>query len=160
MSLARSCVWWSGMDSGIEDKVKAYPQCQLQLYLWEWPGCPWSFSGPFMGHMFLVMVEFHFKWLDVHIMSSIMAPVPTETLRSIAATHGLPDAVVTDNWPTFTCGVFQVFMERNGIRHVCIVPHHAASNGLAERAVETPKGQIIPHITTGESTAQMLLGRP
>ncbi|CAI5640403.1 unnamed protein product [Oreochromis niloticus] len=192
-SLARSFVWWLGMDSALEDKVKACSQCQSNqkmpppapLHPWEWPGHPWSrlhldFAGPFLGHMFLVLVDAHSKWLDAHITPTITAPVITDTLRRIFATHGLPEAVVTDNGPTFTSGVFQEFMERNGIRHFRTAPYHPASNGLAERAMETLKDglkkmpglsiekrlcrflfqyRITPHTTTGLSPAELLMGR-
>lgn len=50
-------------------------------------------------------------------MSSITAPVTTETLRGIFATHGLPDMIVTDSEPPFTSEVFEEFMEKNGISH-------------------------------------------
>ncbi|CAI5657334.1 unnamed protein product [Oreochromis niloticus] len=192
-SLARSFVWWPGMDSALEDKVKACSQCQSNqkmpppapLHPWEWPGRPWSrlhldVADPFLGHMFLVLVDAHSKWLDAHITPTITAPVVTDTLRRIFATHGLPEAVVTDNRPTFTSGVFQEFMERNGIRHIRTAPYHPASNGLAERAVETLKDglkkvpglsiekrlcrflfqyRITPHTTTGLSPAELLMGR-
>ena len=181
------------MNSALEEKVKACAQCQSNqkmpapapLHPWEWPGRPWSrlhldFAGPFIGHMFLVLVDAHSKWLDAHIMSNITAPVTIEKLRSIFATHGLPDSVVTDNGPTFTSELFQEFMEKNGIRHVRTAPYHPASNGLAERAVETLKDglrkmsghtletklsrflfqyRITPHTTTGISPAEMLMGR-
>lgn len=130
--------------------------------------------------MFLVLVDSHSKWLDAHIMSNITAMATTEKLRSVFAIHGLPDAVVSDNGPTFTSEVFQEFMEKNGIRHVRTAPYHPASNGLAERAVETLKEglrkmsghsletklsrflfqyRITPHTTTGMSPAELLLGR-
>jgi hypothetical protein len=192
-SLARSFVWWPGMDGALEEKVKACSQCQSNqkmpapapLHPWEWPARPWSrlhldFAGPFMGHMFLVLMDAHSKWMEAHIMSNITAPVTTDTLRSIFATHGLPDTVVSDNGPTFTSEVFKEFVEKNGIRHILTAPYHPASNGLAERAVETLKDglrkmtghtletklarflfqyRITPHTTTGLPPAEMLLGR-
>ncbi|KAL3974523.1 interleukin 1 receptor-like 1 [Sarotherodon galilaeus] len=174
-SLARSFVWWSGMDSALEEKVKACSQCQSNqkmLHL--------DFAGPILGHMFLVLVDAHSEWLDAHITPTITALVVTDTLWRIFATHGLPEAVVMDNGPTFTSGIFQEFMERNGIRHIRTAPYHPASNGLAERAVETLKDglkkmlglsiekrlcrflfqyRITPHTTTGLSPAELLMGR-
>lgn len=193
-SLARSFVWWPGMDRALEDQVKACSQCQSNqkmpapapLHPWQWPGHPWSrlhidFAGPFMGKMFLVMVDAHSKGLEAHIMSNITAPVTTETLRGIFALHGLPDMIVTDNGPTFISEVFKEFNEKNGIHHVCTAPYHPASNGLAERPVETSKDglrkmsrhsletklsrflfqyRITPHSSaTGVPPAQMLLGK-
>lgn len=68
-SLARSYVWWPGLDQGLESKVKACTQCQTNqdmrplapLHPWEWPDRPWSrlhldFAGPFRGQMFQLMV--------------------------------------------------------------------------------------------------------
>ncbi|XP_036002862.1 uncharacterized protein K02A2.6-like [Fundulus heteroclitus] len=192
-NLARSFVWWPGMDSALEERVKKCSQCQSNqklpavapLHPWQWPGRAWSrlhldFAGPFMGQTFLVLVDAHSKWLDAHIMSKMTAAITADKLRSIFAIHGLPDTVVTDNGPTFTSEVFKEFMEKNGIRHVCSAPYHPASNGLAERAVETLKDglrkmtgnsletklsrllfqyRITPHTTTGVSPAEMLLGR-
>lgn len=181
------------MDCALEKKVKACTQCQTNqkmppsasLHPWQWPSRPWSrlhldFAGSFMGQMFFVLVDAHSKWLEVHIMSNITAPVMKETLRGIFSTHGLPDFIITDNGPTFTSAVFKEFIERNGIRHVCTASYHPASNGLAERAVETLKEglkkmsghslqtkvsqflfqyRITPHTTTGVPPAEMLLGR-
>lgn len=133
-----------------------------------------------MGHMFLVMVDAHSKWLEAHIMSNITATTTIEKLRQVFSTHGLPDSLVSDNATTFTCDLFQEFMRRNGIRHVRSAPFHPASNGLAERAVQTLKEglkrmtggtittklsrflfqyRITPQTTTGQAPAVMLMGR-
>lgn len=73
-SLARNYIWWPQMDAQIEDVVKTCSTCQetrpsppaAPLHPWEWPSTPWSrlhldFAGPYMGHMFLVIVDAHSK---------------------------------------------------------------------------------------------------
>ena len=48
--LARSVVWWPGIDVDIEEQVKNCQDCQVNqrfptqapLHPWEWPGCPWN----------------------------------------------------------------------------------------------------------------------
>ena len=48
--LARSFVWWPGMDSDLEEKVKSCLNCQqsqktrevVPLHPWEWPQRPWT----------------------------------------------------------------------------------------------------------------------
>ena len=133
-----------------------------------------------MGEMFLIMVDAHSKWIEAHIMSNITAPKTIDKLRQIFAIHGLPDTVVTDNGPTFTSELFGEFMEQNGIRHVRTAPFHPASNGLAERAVQTVKEglkrmkgdtlstrlsrflfkyRLTPQTTTARAPAEMLMGR-
>ncbi|XP_034549867.1 uncharacterized protein K02A2.6-like [Notolabrus celidotus] len=192
-SLARSYIWWPRMDQDLENRVKSCTQCQTNqkmsppapLHPWEWPDRPWSrlhldFAGPFLGQMFLVLVDAHSKWIDAHIMSNITAPMTIDKLRQVFSIHGLPDSLVTDNGPTFTSELFSEFMQQNGIQHIRTAPFHPASNGLAERAVQTVKDglkrmtgdslsvrlsrflfkyRLTPHTTTACSPAEMLMGR-
>uniref|UniRef100_H2ZWC5 Gypsy retrotransposon integrase-like protein 1 n=1 Tax=Latimeria chalumnae TaxID=7897 RepID=H2ZWC5_LATCH len=152
-AVARSFVWWPKMDMDIKTKVKQCNACQqtreapskAPLHNWGWPEGPWSrihidYAGPFMGKMFLVVVDAHSKWLEVLPVLSATVAVTIEKLRFTFATHGLPDALVSDNAPVFTCEEFRSFYERNGIKHIRVAPYHPASNnGLAERAVQTFK---------------------
>ena len=68
--LARNSVWWPGMNSDLEEKVKSCMSCQQNqktpevapLHPWEWPQRPWSrlhidYAGPFLGKMFLVTTD-------------------------------------------------------------------------------------------------------
>ena len=133
-----------------------------------------------MGQMFLVIVDAHSKWLDAHIMSSITSTKTIQVLRSVFATHGLPQKVVTDNGTSFTSQEFQEFMKANGIKHVTSSPYHPSTNGLAERCVQTMKlgikrtkggslqeklskflfdYRITPHSTTGVAPCELLMKR-
>ena len=192
-SLARSYIWWPKMDRDIEDLVKKCSVCQetraspqaAPLHPWQWPTSPWSrihldFAGPYMGHMFLVIVDAHSKWLDAYIMSTITSSKTIEILRTVFATNGLPQTVVTDNGTSFTSQEFKTFMHRNGIRHTTSAPYHPSSNGQAERAVQTLKQgikrtpgdsiqeklskflfsyRITPHATTGVAPCELLMRR-
>ena len=60
-------------------------------------------------------------------------------LRQMFATHSIPETIVGDNGSVFTSKEFQQFVQLNGIKHVTSAPYHPASNGLAERAVQTLK---------------------
>ena len=192
-ALARSYIWWPKMDQEIESLVQKCSVCQesrsspptAPLHPWQWPGLPWSrlhldFAGPYMGHMFLVIVDAHSKWLDAHIMSSITSAKTIETLRSVFAIHGLPRVIVTDNGSSFTSEEFKMFVRKNGIKHVTSAPYHPSTNGQAERAVQTLKRglkctpgnsvqeklsrflfgyRITPHTTTGVPPCEMLMNR-
>ena len=75
--LACSYVWWPGMDAAIEDRVRGchlFQQSQKSpskapLHPWEWPERAWDrvhidYAGPFEGHMFLILVDAHSKWIE------------------------------------------------------------------------------------------------
>ena len=192
-SLARSYIWWPHMDADIEELVRSCQVCQesrpspatAPLHPWTWPEKPWSrlhldFAGPYCGHMYLVLMDAHSKWLDVIIMKNITTTTTIEQLRIIFATHGLPQKVVTDNGPTFTSHLFRDFMVSNGILHITSAPYHPSTNGLAERAVQSFKTalkritgstvqerlskfllkyRLTPHTTAGVPPAELLMGR-
>ena len=193
-ALARSYIWWPGMDVEIEECFKKCARCQdvrplppsPPFHPWEWPEQPWSrlhldFAGPFMGHMFLVLIDSYSKWIDVHIMQSITAAKTIEKLRIVFANHGLPRSVVTDNGPSFISEEFKSFLEKNGIQHSTTSLYHPSSNGLAEKAVQIVKHALLsgekegsiqevlsrfllmyrvtPHSTTGVSPSELLMGR-
>ena len=88
------------MDSDLENKVKLCLSCQQNqktpevapLHPWKWPQKPWSrlhidYAEPFLGKMFLVTIDAYLKWLEVTI----------ESLRTLFATHGIAEVVVSDN---------------------------------------------------------------
>jgi len=130
--------------------------------------------------MFLAVVDVHSKWLEVSIVSTATTAITIQKLRSMFATHGLPRTVVSDNDSVFTSSEFEKFLQNNGIRHIRTASYHPASNRLAERAVQTLKEGlkklndgclatklfrfllqygITSHTTTGQSPAQLLMGR-
>ena len=79
------------------------------------------------------------KMAGVIVMPSTTSQTTIETLRILFSHYGLPEQVVLDNGPQFTSDEFAQFMQGNGIKHILCVPYHPASNGLAERFVQTFK---------------------
>jgi hypothetical protein len=130
--------------------------------------------------MLFIVVDSHSKWIEVHTVSTITSTGTIEKLRQSFASFGLPETIVSDNASVFTSQEFQKFTSRNGIDHIRVAPYHPASNGLAERAVQTVKAglskqesgsldtrlsrllltyRVTPHATTGVSPAELLQGR-
>ena len=77
--LARGVVWWPSIDVEVEQLVRKCEICQMNrpnlssapLHPWEWPKKPWSrvhvdYAGPFLGSMFLVVVDARSKWIEVY----------------------------------------------------------------------------------------------
>lgn len=78
-SLARMHVYWPGLDLQIEQLVESCNACQsvqsvlpkVDVNPWKWPTAPWQrihvdFAGPFLGHMYLIVVDAHSKWPEVN----------------------------------------------------------------------------------------------
>ena len=123
-SVARSYMWWPGLDKQIEQRVRGCVSCQAvknappaaALQPWTWPSQPWKrvhldFAGPFEGSMFLVAVDACSKWPEIHPMSSTTVTKTIEVLRKMFSAYGLPDQIVTDNGPQFTSEDFATFMK-------------------------------------------------
>ncbi|VDP34259.1 unnamed protein product [Echinostoma caproni] len=64
-------------------------------------------------------------------------------MRILFSRFGTPQTLVTDNGTPFNSAEFKQFVQRNDIRHVRTVPYHPASNGLAERAVQTVEQGLL-----------------
>ncbi len=73
-SLARSYMWWTGMDKDIENQAKCCKACQEQkpnlpsapLHIWQWPSAPMKrihidFARPFQGRTYLIIIDAHSK---------------------------------------------------------------------------------------------------
>ena len=133
-----------------------------------------------MGKMFLLIIDAHSKWMDIHCVNSATSSVTIDKMRSTFASHGLPEIVVSDNGSNFVSSEFKSFLQKNGIKHLTSTPYHPSTNGLVERAVQTFKQEmkkqddgsvdtklasfplsyrITLQSTTGESPAQLRWGR-
>ena len=118
--------------------------------------------------------------MEVFPVNAVTTTATIDKLRVIFATHGLPEIIDSDNGTCFVSHEFQKFTRLNGITHLTSAPYHPASNGLAERAVQTfkssmkkmPEGsvdtkvarflfhyRITPHSVTGITPAELLMGR-
>lgn len=168
-SLARSHLWWPGVDFDIEKSTKQCLGCQVTrnepkeapVHPWEFPSKPWQrihvdFAGPFMNSMFLVVVDAHSKWPEVIQMGSTTTSKTIDALRSIFARYGLPEHLVSDNGPQFTSAEFAEFMQSNGILHLRSAPFHPRTNGLAERFVQTFKQAMKSAVKDDGSLQQKL----
>ena len=164
------------MNVDIEATVRKRLSCQsirnqpplVVLHSWPWQTGPWKrihidYVGPFLGTMFLVVVNVYFKWLEVLPMNNTTTEKTLDALRTLFARYGLPKKLVSDNRPQLTASNFQEFMVGNGIEHPRSDPYHPRSapyhprsapyhprsdpyhpttNGKAERVVQTFKNPL------------------
>ena len=101
------------MDKDIEALVKNCTDCQtyknnpkkLDNHVWETPDGSWQrvhidFAEPFMGKVFLVLVDAYTKWPEVHIVKNMFSNTTIDILKKIFAQFGIPKVVVSDNGRT------------------------------------------------------------
>ena len=170
--LARSYCWWPSMDQQIEEEVANCDACVEHarnppatiMHPWEMASRPWSrihidHAGPFLGRMFLVVVDSMSKWVDVYEVPSTATEHTIEKLRVSFAVQGIPDSVVSDNGSSFTSREFQEFARGNGIRHTTSAPYHPSSNGAAERTVQSFKQTLKKLVATSKETISTQLSR-
>lgn len=166
-ALARSYVWWPGVDTDIEDRVRACRICaenqktptRVPMTPWPWPEKPWDrihcdFLGPFYGDMYLVVIDAHSKWPEViNFKSNTKASKLKEVFAALFARHGLPNYIVTDNGRQFASAEFGDFLKQTGVKHSFSPPYHPATNGLAENFVGTFKSKVDKIVQGGEEVA-------
>lgn len=126
-AIARSHVWWPGIDKDVESIAKSCIPCLSvkpapATAPLVWPPKPWQrihvdFAGPFLNKMFFIIVDAHSKWPEVFEMTSTTSHSTIEVLRHVFAGHGLSLQLVSDNGPQFISTEFAQFLEGNGIRH-------------------------------------------
>lgn len=148
---ARNYLWWPILDQDIEDFIKqCYACASMQnqpaaapLHPWSWARNPWErihidYAELDKQHYLVVMDSFS-KWIEVLPTKTTTAARTIELLRNLFASYGVPSEVVSDNGPQFISADFGNFLRMNGVKHIRTPPYHPASNGAAERAVQTFK---------------------
>lgn len=148
---ARNWIWWPKLDQDIAEVTKSCSLCfkyfqNSQEVTLSWPetGKPWcrlhmDFAGPVDGNYFLVLIDSHSKFMDVHVTTSTSSAVIISMLMNTFSNFALPDIVVSDNASYSVSEETEVFWRKNGIKHITPAPYNPSSNGLAERAEKTFK---------------------
>ena len=150
--LAKTAIYWPGIDKKIGEICHACTSCaehqnkpaKPAVHPWMIPEKPWSrlyldHAINFLGTNWLVLVDAYSKYPCVHPTSSVSTKSTTDLLEAEFAHFGFPHTIVTDNATTFTSGEFQEWCRKRGIIHLTGAPYHPATNGAAERLVQTFK---------------------
>ncbi|XP_045765544.1 uncharacterized protein K02A2.6-like [Maniola jurtina] len=154
-AMARSYVWWPGVDEAVEAACRACGVCAREadapphhaVASWPWPGKPWTrihidFLGPLFNKLYLIVVDAHTKWIEVFPVPSTAACHTIDKLKELFGRFGLVRQLVSDNGPPFQSKEVADFLKNHGIEHIFSAPYHPASNGAAENAVRTIKKAI------------------
>ena len=150
--LARSTVYWPRIDFDIEDLCRKCTSCgQFQnkpdkpsIHPWMMPEKPWSrlhldHAINFLGRNWLVLVDAYSKYPCIHPTTSTSLKSTTAILEQEFAHFGYPHTLVTDNATTFMSQEFQAWCKQRGIVNLTGAPYHPATNGAAERLIQSFK---------------------
>lgn len=108
--------------------------------------------------MWLVCIDAHSKYPYTAILEQgrTTAKDTVAVLEHFFLTEGTPLTIVTDNGPQFTANKFEQFCTTHGIKHITSAPFHPASNGEAERFVQSLKRAVEKNCIEGESPKNAL----
>ena len=126
------------------------------------PEKPWSWvhvdhAVNFMGTNWLIMIDAYSKYPCIHATSSTSTRATVDLLEEDFSHFGYPHAIVTDNAPTFLSEEFQTWCRERGITHLTGAPYHPATNGAAERLVQTFKQSMRKTSTPSKTELQEFL---
>ena len=189
--LARTAVYWPGIDHDIGQTCQHCTACgehqnkpeKPPVHPWMLPEKPWSrvhidHAINFLGNNWLVMVDAFSKYPCIHPTSSTSTKTTTDLLEQDFAHFGYPHTIVSDDATTFMSEEFQAWCKNRGIIHLTGASYHPATNGAAERLVQSfkqalKKSSLPPKaalqeflmlyrrtpLTSGYSPSQLLNGR-
>lgn len=128
--MARSFVYWLGIDADIELIAKSCAECakhahappKFNTHHWEYPKRPWErihidYAEPVDGNMLLVITDAYSKWLEVKVTNSNTSTATIDILDLLFATYGVPSIVVSDNGRQFVSDEFETFLKISGVKY-------------------------------------------
>ena len=127
----------------------------------------------FNGQQYMVVVDYYSRYIELVYLADTITHTVTAKLKCIFARFGIPDLLVSDNGPQFSSKEFRQFADLLGFTDQTSSPYYPQANGQSERAVQVAKTILRqsdpmlalvayrskPHVSTGFSPAQLLMGR-
>lgn len=153
-AIARTYVYWPGIDIDIENWCKCCKACQSmqnrkdESELSSWPKTNRPFERvhidfyALQGKSFIILVDTYSLWLEVCSMKRTTAQDVNEKLRKVFSVFGLPDEMVSDNGPPYNSKEFAHFCKMNGIKLSHSPGYSSQSNGQVEVAVRVAKAAL------------------
>lgn len=168
--LARSLVYWPGLDKDIEDWIHGCEVCQeLSTVSKKKVSTKWTPSTYAMERIhidffffegqncFLIMDTFT-KYIEVILMKQSNAEKVIEVLKHFFDSMGWPGSIVSDNGSPFASYKFEEFCKRHDIKLIHSPAYNPESNGQAEVGVRIIK-TALKKVTRGENRSRCLADR-
>ena len=168
--LARTAVYWPGIDASIADVSRACQACaehqnlpsKPPVHPWMFPEKPWSrlhvdHAINFLGSNWLLLTDAYSNYPCIHQTSSTSSKATIGLLEQDFAHFGYPHTLVSDNASSFTSEEFQEWSKARGIVNLTGPPYHPATNGAAERLVQTFKKSMLKSTLPLKAALQQFL---
>ena len=169
MDLARTCVYWPGMEADITDYIKRCLTCiessnlpveMLQPH--EVPPGPWvkigvDFFQDHLGKKHLIVADYFSKFPYVFPVAFTHHFKTIPILRKLFAAEGVPTIVMSDNGPPFNGEEFRQFSCDFDFVHTTSSPHFHQSNGFIEAMVKKVKNAYKKTDRSPNAQARALL---
>ncbi|XP_061397005.1 uncharacterized protein K02A2.6-like [Musca vetustissima] len=171
--VAKSVVYWPGLDKDIEEVAKACDECgqlaneptKFAGHHWQYPRGPWErihidYAGPFVGRMLLVVTDAYSKWIEVKITSSTSSAATIDALVELfshSTAQGSIDNSDDENIVTSDHSLGEIEPEEATLEDGFINPQsdfHGFTSGNIERTSNTPQQEPC---TKDDNNGQMYL---
>ena len=167
-ALARSAVFWPGINQDIENTVGRCPTCNMfRSHQASEPLTP--HPVPFKAYQkvgadiftlhgkdYLLVVDYFSKFPEYAQLASKLADCVIQHLKEIFSRHGIPETLMADNNP-FNSFSMRQFAETWGFQIVTSSPRYPKSNGQVERSVQTIKQLMRKAVESKQDVAIALL---
>ncbi|GFW63934.1 retrovirus-related Pol polyprotein from transposon 17.6 [Trichonephila clavipes] len=109
------------------------------------------------GKEHLLIIDYLSKYVELKPINSTTAQYVITVMKSIYATHGIPEELVSDGGPPYNSNWMMNFFREWGIKHHVTPPHFPRANGQIERAVQTVKNSLTKAAEEGKDLYVVLL---
>ena len=169
MDLARTCVYWPGMEADITNYIKWCLTCiecsnlpVEMLHPHEVPPGPWvkigvDFFQDHLGKNHLIVADYFSKFPYVFPVASTHHFKTISHLRELFTAEGMPAIVMSDNGPPFNGDKFRQFSRDFDFVHTTSSPHFHQSNGFIESMVKKVKNAYKKTDRSPNAQARALL---
>lgn len=112
---ARECVFWPGLNAELKDFISSCEICQKHaisqqretLIMHPQPSYPWERVGcdifEYKDKNVLVTTDYYSTFWEVDQLKSLSSSQVILKLKAHFARHGIPQVLITDNGPQFSC---------------------------------------------------------
>ena len=123
---ANQCVWWPKLSSELMELVNSCTTCRKAgkqqpqpLITSTLPELPWQKVGTDLFEWrkknYLLIVDYYSRYIEIARLDRTTADEVISRTKSIFASHGIPEIVVSDNGPQFSAAHYSNLLRATGL---------------------------------------------